>query len=66
MKRTIVVALVLITLTAGCGTIRNLLHRGASTLLECYDADGEPAYAEGDTSEEALKCLAVYGEEGAG
>ncbi|MCK5644754.1 MAG: hypothetical protein KAJ19_28400 [Gammaproteobacteria bacterium] len=62
MKRTIAIALALVTITAGCGAVRNLLHMGASTLLECYDAEGEPVYAEGDTSAEAAKCFEVYGE----
>ena len=44
----------------GCSQVQSLLHSGASDYLACHNAEGEPAYAEDDISEDAVACRETF------
>ena len=61
MKFRTVVIIVLLIIGCTASQRRNLLHSGASDYLACHNAEGEPAYAEDDTSEAAVACRETFG-----
>ena len=61
MKFRTIIIIVLLTIGCGCATVSSLLHSGAVSYLDCYDAQNERIHAEDDMSKAAVACRETFG-----